>query len=210
MARNDRSFYRPFHDKVVHVLEKSDYVRPERNLGKDPESGLPVFVRMARFGAVAQIGETASKDKPRYAQLRKGQNMESITLDEALSLFKLPRVVGTLDGQELIASVGRFGPYIRHNGKFYSMNKKIDDPYTVDLERAIEIIREKQEKEKGRMVKTFPNVDDLSVLSGRWGVYIKYKGKNYKIPKGVEASGLSSEDCMKIIKGSAETKKSKK
>ena len=204
------SFYRPFHDKVVHVLEKSDYVRPERNLGKDPESGLPVFVRMARFGAVAQIGETSSKDKPRYAQLRKGQNMESITLDEALSLFKLPRVVGTLEGQELIASVGRFGPYIRHSGKFYSMNKKIDDPYTVDLERAIEIIREKQEKEKGRMVKTFPNVDDLSVLSGRWGVYIKYKGKNYKIPKGVEASGLSSEDCMKIIKGSAETKKSKK
>jgi len=136
--------------------------------------------------------------------------MESVTLEEALALFKLPRLVGSYEGQEVIASIGRFGPYIRHNAKFYSMNKKTDDPYTVELERAIEIIKEKQEKEKGRVVKTFAEDESLSVLNGRWGVFIKYKDKNFKIPKGTDASKLSYKDCMNIIKSSPEPKKSKK
>ena len=203
-------FYRPFHKKVEHVLEKSDYVKPERYLGPDPDTGLPVYVRMARFGPVAQIGETSAEQKPRYAQLRKGQNMESVSLDEALALFRLPRSLGLHDGHEIVVSVGRFGPYVRHQGKFYSLNKKTDDPYSIEMGRAVEIINEKIEKEKNRVVKSFSEETELAVLNGRWGPYIKYKEDNYKIPKGTDPAGLSYDDCMKIVKSMSQNKKTKK
>ncbi|MBN1159156.1 MAG: type I DNA topoisomerase [Bacteroidales bacterium] len=202
-------FYSPFHKRVEHVLENSEFTKPERLLGKDPETGLPVYVRMARFGVVAQIGETSGEKKPKYAQLRKGQNMESITLEEALTLFKLPRVLGKYEGREVIASTGRFGPYILHDSKFYSLKKQTDDPYTVGLERAVELIGEKREKEKNRIVKTFTEDHDMVILNGRWGRYLSYKRKNYKIPIGADPAELTYKDCLKIVRDS-ETKEKKK
>jgi DNA topoisomerase-1 len=164
---------------------------------------------MARFGAVAQIGETNSEEKPRYAQLRKGQNIESLTLEEALDLFKLPRNLGLFEDKEVTVSTGRFGPYVLHNSKFYSLQRGVDDPYTVELPRAIDLIREKQEKDKNKIIAVFKEDKDLSVLNGRWGPYISYKKENYKIPKGADPKSLTHADCMKIV-GEAPVKKKKK
>ncbi|MBN2480879.1 MAG: type I DNA topoisomerase, partial [Bacteroidales bacterium] len=196
------TFYKPFHKQVEHVLANSEFAKPERLLGKDPETGLPVYVRMARFGAVAQIGETSGDKKPKYAQLRKGQNLESISLEEALTLFKLPRLLGQYEGKDVIASTGRFGPYVLHDSKFYSMKKQTDDPYTVELDRAIELIAEKREKEKNKIVKTFSEDHDMALLNGRWGKYLSHKKLNYKIPKGVDPEKLTYKDCLKIIRDS--------
>ncbi len=203
-------FYRPFHSSIENVLVNSEVTKPERLLGTDPETNLPVYVRMARYGAVAQIGETSGDPKPRYAQLRKGQNLESITLEEALALFRLPRILGQLEGHDVVASTGRFGPYILHHSAFYSLNRKTDDPYTVTLERAVEIIREKQEKDKNRIIKTFKEDKALRVLNGRWGPYINREKENYKIPKGISPDQLSFEDCLKIIKESGEKSRTMK
>ena len=200
-------FYTPFHTRVEETLSTREVAKAERHLGTDPDSGKPVFARMARFGAVAQIGETNGEQKPRYAQLRKGQNIESITLDEALGLFKLPRLIGQFEDSDVTVSTGRFGPYALHKSKFYSLRKG-DDPYTIELDRAIEIIREKREKDSNKVISTFPEDGELSVLNGRWGPYISYKKENYKIPRGTEPKGLSYEDCMKIIAAApAKTKK---
>ncbi|HEX2394281.1 MAG TPA: type I DNA topoisomerase [Bacteroidales bacterium] len=202
-----KRFYKPFHKKIEATLARKDVVKPERLLGTDPDSGKPVFARMARFGAVAQIGETTGDEKPRYAQLRKGQNIESITLQEALGLFKLPRVVGEFENSEITVSTGRFGPYVLHNSKFYSLRKD-DDPYTIEAERAIEIIREKREKDKNKTIATFKQDKELMVLNGRWGPYISYQKANFKIPKGVDPNSLTYEDCMKIV-NEAPVKKTK-
>lgn len=202
-------FYEPFHKRVEYVLKSSEFSKPERLLGKDPETDLPVYVRMARFGAVAQIGETAAEKKPKYAQLQKGQNLESITLEEALALFKLPRVLGQFEGKDVIASTGRFGPYVLHNSKFYSLKKQVDDPYTVDLNRAIAVIEEKREKEKNRIAKTFSEDKEMAILNGRWGKYLSYKKQNYKIPKGVDPMELAYKDCLQIVKESDAKKKKK-
>jgi DNA topoisomerase I len=202
-------FYGPFHKKVEATLADKEVVKPERLLGNDPVSGKPVFTRMARFGAVAQIGETNSEEKPRYAQLRKGQNIESITLEEALDLFKLPRNIGVYEDKDVIVSTGRFGPYVLHNSKFYSLRRGVDDPYTIELDRAIELINEKREKDKNKVISTFDEDKDLSVLNGRWGPYISYKKENYKIPKGTDPKSLNFADCMKIV-GDTPVKKKKK
>jgi DNA topoisomerase-1 len=204
-----KRFYKPFHEKIEATLALKDVVKPERLLGNDPATGKPVYTRMARFGAVAQIGETTGEEKPRYAQLRKGQNIESLTLQDALDLFKLPRKIGEFEGQEITVSTGRFGPYVLHNSKFYSL-KREDDPYTIELEKAVEIIREKREKDSNKIIATFKEDKELSVLNGRWGPYISYKKENYKIPKGVEPKTLAFEDCMKIIKDTPVKTKKKK
>lgn len=206
-------FYKHFHPKVETTLAKSELSKGDRHLGDDPETGKPVIVKMGRYGAMAQIGENTSKDnteKPRFASLRKGQNMESITLEEALQLFRLPRNIGQFDSKDLIVSIGKFGPYIKHDSKFYSLKKGIDDPYSINMQRAIEIIKEKQEKDKNKIIKSFKEEPELMILNGRWGPYITYKKKNFKVPKKTDPNSLSYEDCVKIIKEAEERKKSPK
>lgn len=193
------SFYKPFHQNVEKTLEVSEYSKGERILGIDPKSGKQVSVRIGRFGPIAQLGETSeANEKPQYAGLLKGQLIETITLEEALSLFKLPRSVGFYEEKEVVIGVGRFGPYVRHASKFVSL-KKDDDPLTISLERSIELIEENRKKERERVIKTYGEEPELQVLNGRWGPYLFYKGDNYKLPKGTNAEALTLEECMKII-----------
>lgn len=205
-------FYKPFHKQVETTLEVSDYSKGEREIGTDPESGKPVIARMGRYGPIVQIGtaDADSDEKPRFASLLKGQHLETITLEEALDLFKLPRSLGEFEGKEMVVGIGRFGPYVRHDSKFVSLKKDIDDPYKISPERAIELILEKREAEKNRIIARFDDEPDLQVLNGRWGPYISYKKKNFKIPKGTDPKSLSREDCMKIIESTPDKKKKTK
>ncbi|MBP1667641.1 MAG: topoisomerase [Bacteroidetes bacterium] len=203
-------FYKPFHERVTSTLAKSAVNKGERKLGSDPETGKPVFVRMGRFGPVVQIGEVSAPEKPRYASLRKGQNLESITLEEALELFKLPRTIGKFEDKDMVVSIGRFGPYILHNSAFYSLNRNTDDPYTVEADRAIEIIREKRLKDQTKVLKTFPEDTELSILNGRWGPYIKYRKENYKIPKTTDPGKITYKECLALISNPPARKKGKK
>jgi DNA topoisomerase-1 len=203
-------FYKPFHEKVEATLAQKEVAKPERLLGTDPVSGKPVYTRMARFGAVAQIGETNGEEKPRYAQLRKGQNIESISFGEALDLFKLPRKIGPFEDKDITVSTGRFGPYVLHDSKFYSLRKGVDDPYTIEVDRAIELIEEKREKDKNKVIALFNEDKELSILNGRWGPYISYKKENYKIPRGTDPKSLTHAECMKIIADTPVKKKKKK
>ncbi len=204
-----KRFYKPFHQKVEATLAKKEVAKPERYLGVDPVSKKPVYTRLARFGAVAQIGETTGEEKPKYAQLRKGQNIESITLQEALDLFKLPRIIGKFEEKDVTVSTGRFGPYVLHDSKFYSLRRE-DDPYTIELDRAVQLINEKREKDRNKVISVFKQDKDLSVLNGRWGPYISYKKENYKIPRGTDPKSLSYDECMKIIEENPVKKKKKK
>ena len=202
-------FYGSFHKKVEETLTQKEVAKAERLLGTDPESGKSVYARMARFGAVAQIGDTNGTEKPKYAQLRKGQNIESISLEEALGLFKLPRLLGQFEDSDVTVSTGRFGPYALHKSKFYSLRKG-DDPYTVELDQAIEIIVEKREKDSNKLILQFDKDKELSVLNGRWGPYISYKKDNFKIPRGTDPKTLTYDECMKIIhEAPVKTKKKK-
>ena len=204
-------FYKPFHMLVEKTTKESDYTKGERVLGVDPVSGKPVSVRIGRFGPVVQLGEndTANKIKPQFASLLKGQLIETLTLEEALSLFKLPRTIGNYEDKEVVIGVGRFGPYVRHNSKFYSL-KKDDNPLTIDLARAVELIEEGRKKEREKVIKIFEHEEKVQVLNGRWGPYISYNGANYKIPKGPDAHSLAYEECLKIIKTQGERSKPKK
>ncbi len=193
-------FYKPFHETVEETLEKSERVSGERILGTDPKTGKQVSVRMARYGAVAQLTDLIDEEaKPEYAALLKGQKLESITLEEALELFKLPREVGEYEGEKVIAAIGRFGPYVRHKSKFYSLGK-VYDPHTITIDEAIEVIEAKRKADREKLIKTFEEDAEMQILNGRWGPYIKKGKKNYKIPKGTEAKELSYEDCLKLIK----------
>lgn len=193
-------FYKPFHKDVEKTLKESEYSKGERILGVDPKTKKNVTVRIGRFGPIAQIGDNDNEngEKPIYASLLKGQLIESISLEEALALFALPRTVGEFEEKEVVIGVGRFGPYVRHNSKFVSL-KKTDDPLTISLERAIELIEESRQKEKEKHIKSFDQDHEMHVLNGRWGAYIKHKSSNYKIPKGLNPTELSYEDCLKII-----------
>ncbi|MDD2195852.1 MAG: type I DNA topoisomerase [Bacteroidales bacterium] len=203
-------FYKPFHKTVEKTLKESDYSKGERTLGTDPKTGKPVIVRIGRFGPLAQIGEGKDKEdeKPQFASLLKGQLIESITLEEALELFKLPRTVGQYEDKDVVIGVGRFGPYVRHNSKFTSL-KKTDDPLEIELQRAIELIEEHRQKEKEKYIKSFDNDPEMEVLNGRWGAYIKYKSKNYKIPKDTVAKDLTYDDCLKIVESQPASKSRK-
>ena len=197
-----RSFYDEFHSKVDEALESKPVKSSQMHeLGIDPKSGKPVFVKIGRFGPVAQIGGAeGDEEKPRFASLKKGQLIATITLDEALALFDLPRKLGEFEDKEVVIGVGRFGPYARHDGKFVSL-AKTDDPYTIELPRAIELIEQKRIKDK-RMkepIKTFAEEPGLQVLNGRYGPYIAFDGKNYRIPKGQEPECLTLEACRAII-----------
>jgi len=192
-------FYNPFHKKVEETIANSERNVGERNLGVDPQSGKPVLVKIGRFGPMAQIGEASDEEKPKFASLLKGQRIESLTLQEALELFKLPRKVGEYDGKDIMAGIGRFGPYIVHNSKFISLKAGVDDPYTIITERSIELINKKIEDDQNKTIKSYVEDKDLMVLNGRYGPYIKYKKENYKIPKTKEAASLSYQECLDLI-----------
>lgn len=195
-----RQFYQPFHQQVDAVTAVRDVPRNERLLGVDPVTGKNVYARMGRFGPMVQIGETNDTEKPQYARLQPGQYIETITLEQALALFKLPRSLGEFEGKEITVGTGRFGPYVRHDNKYYSLTKGKDDPYTISLERAIEIIHEKREKDNNRIINTFEyKGNTLQILNGRFGPYISYDGQNFKIPKGTDPKSLTLEQCIAII-----------
>ncbi|MFO7851356.1 MAG: type I DNA topoisomerase [Bacteroidales bacterium] len=189
-------FYGPFHRKVSSTMKEADRKKGVRELGTDPGSGEPVYARMGRYGPVVQIGDASEDKKPRFASLRKGQLIETIELDEALELFKLPRSLGEYEGDEILVGIGRFGPYVKHKNKFYSLKKGKDDPYNITKERAIELIKEKKASDRKKEIKRF---GDIVIMNGRYGPYISYEKKNYKIPKGTDPESLSKEDCLKII-----------
>jgi DNA topoisomerase I len=198
-------FYSPFHKTVEATLEKKNRKTGVRVLGTHPETGEPVSVRMGRFGPVAQIGELNNGNKPRFASLTKNQLLETITLSEALNLFRLPRSLGMFEGDEIIVGIGKFGPYVRYRSKFYSLKKGVDDPYSITVERAAELIAEKNENDKKKVLKDF---GDIRLLNGRFGPYLVRDKKNYRLPKGTDVEKLSREDCISIIEKSDKTKKS--
>ncbi len=210
-----QDFYKPFHQQVEETLEVSEKANGERKLGDDPKTGKPIFAKIGRFGPMVQLGETGDAEdeeaeKPKFASLQAGMRLETITLDQALDLFKLPRELGEYEGKKVTAAIGRFGPYVRHDNKFVSIGKD-NDPLTITLDQAIELIEAKREKDRKAIIKTFDEEPELRVLNGRWGPYISYNKKNYKIPKGTDAEKLSLEDCKEIIeKGPAPRKKGKK
>lgn len=196
-----RDFYKDFEPTVEKTMNiRAEHKVGERQIGTDPKDGKPVFVKIGRFGPVVQIGSADDKDKPRFAQLPADKSMETITLSEALELFKLPREIGEYEDSKVIIGAGRFGPYVLHNKKYVSLPKG-EDPMTVTLDTAIALIEQKREQEQQRHIKTFAEEPELEVLNGRYGPYIAYKGKNYRLPKNLHdtAEGLTLQQCMDII-----------
>jgi DNA topoisomerase-1 len=193
-------FYFPFKEKVDHTIENSERVSGERVLGKDPKTGLQVSVRMARFGPVAQLTDLKDPDvKPQYAGLRREQKLETINLDEALILFKLPRSIGEFEDEEVTAAIGRFGPYVRHDGKFYSLKKDFD-PHTIMLDEAIEVIETKRKSDLEKIIKLFDDNPEYQILNGRWGPYLKAGKKNIRLPKDKDPASFTLEECIELEK----------
>jgi DNA topoisomerase-1 len=200
-------FYFPFHDKVEHTIEHTERVSGERILGKDPKTGQQVSVRMARFGPVAQLTNTDDEEaKPQYAGLRREQKLEYITLEEALELFKLPRSLGDYEESEVTVAIGRFGPYVKHNNKFSSLGKEYD-PYSIDLDDAIEVIEAKRKADAEKMIKVFDENPDYQILNGRWGPYLKAGKKNIRLPKDREPDSFTLEECIELTENPPEPKK---
>ena len=207
-------FYVPFHKNIRQTQQNSQRTTGSRLLGVDPKSGKNVYAKIGRYGTLVQIGETNTDEKPQFASMKRGQSIETITLEEALGLFALPRTVGEFEGKEVTVSIGKFGPYVRHNNKFYSLGKN-DDPYDVELERCIEIIKTKREAEeqKEELKKIYPHEigqkDGEAVMSniGRFGPYLTYKGENFRLAKGVDPLTLSLEQAMELINNAGKKKK---
>lgn len=198
------TFYKGFHPEVEKASSKhSDHRVGERILGNDPKSGKPVSVKIGRFGPVVQIGSADDEEKPVFASLMKGQSIGSITLEEALKLFELPRTLGEFEGKTVVVGVGRFGPYIRHDNKFTSLPKEYK-PLEVTLEEAEELIKAKRVEESNRIIKSFAEEPELLVMNGRYGAYISYRKSNYKLPKKCEPKDLTLEACMEIIREQGE------
>ena len=198
-------FYHNFEPRVEATLnEKTDHRVGERELGTDPATGKPVLVKIGRFGPVAQIGLASQDEKPLFANLAQGQSIETITLDEALELFKLPRTLGEFEGLPVQVNTGRFGPYVLHNKKFTSVPKNVD-PMDVTLDDAIALIQAKRQAEAQSLLCTFAEEPDMEVRNGRFGPYIAYKGKNYKIPKdrADQAASLTLEECRQLVEADA-------
>ncbi len=201
-----KEFYFPFHKQIEATLENTGKVSGEKLLGKDPKSNENVFVKIGRYGPMAQMGDAEAEIKPRFASLKKGQSIETISLEEALDLFKLPRTLGEFESSEVVVATGRFGPYIRHKSLFYSLPKD-DDPLTVELDRAGEIILAKRHSDSQKIIREFTSDNTLvQVLNGRFGAYISANKENYKIPKGKDPATLTLDECKAIM---AETQPSK-
>lgn len=195
-----RSFYNIFHPSVDKALNmRLEHKVGERVLGTDPATGKQVSVKIGKYGPVVQLGETDSDQKPQFASLLKDQSVATLTLEQALKLFEFPRVIGSFEDSDISVAVGRFGPYIKHAGKFVSIPKTLT-PETITAEQAIKLIEDKRVEDKNKIVKTFENDDKLQVLNGRYGIYIAYNGANYKIPKTIDnPADLSYEQCMEIV-----------
>jgi DNA topoisomerase-1 len=205
------NFYKPFHDDVQNTIETADKATGVRELGVHPEKGEKISVRIGRYGPFVQIGENASDDnkdyKPLYASLRTGQSIETITLEEALELFKLPKVVGEFESKPMKVAIGRFGPYISHNSAFVSLPKEID-PLDVTEEQAIELILEKRKKDAEKLIKAFDEDPTVKVLNGRWGPYIEFGKQNVKIPKDItDPLTLTFEQCKALAAADAKAPK---
>lgn len=205
-----QKFDKTFEPVVENVIQqRSEHKAGERQLGVEPQSGKPVFVKIGRFGPVVQIGSADDEEKPRFSQLPKDKSIETITLDEALELFKLPRILGDYEGSEISIGVGRFGPYVLHDKKYVSLPKG-EDPMTISLDAAIELIEEKRKQEKERHIKAFDEDPKLELLKGRYGPYLSYDGKNYHIDKKLQDRALAGDmeyaECMEIIKNAPEPK----
>ncbi len=207
------SFYTGFHKKVeaTETLERSE-VGQQRSLGNHPESGKPIIARLGRFGAMVQIGEFSEEEgaeKPQYASLKKGQFLEKITLEDALELFKLPRQLGEYEEKVVVAAIGRFGPYIRHDGKFVSIPKD-KDPLEITFEEGVELIEAKRKSDAEKFIKGFDENPEVQVLNGRWGPYIKFEKKNVKIPKDKEPAELTYQECFDLAEKTPDKKRGKK
>ncbi|WP_321439024.1 type I DNA topoisomerase [uncultured Bacteroides sp.] len=195
-----KDFYTKFHPAVEKTLAiKTEHKVGERLLGVEPATGKPVSVKIGRFGPVVQIGSADDEEKPRFAQMKKGQSMETILLEEALELFKLPRTLGDFEDKTVVIGTGRFGPYARHDAKFISLPKDAD-PMEITLEEAIELIKAKRIAEAQKIIKTFEEEPELQILNGRFGPYIAYKKTNYKIPKDVVPQDLNLPTCLEIVR----------
>ena len=206
-----KSFYQGFEPEVEKVMNaRSEHKAGERELGVDPKSGKPVFVKIGRFGPVVQIGSADDDDKPRFSQLPSDKSMETITLDEALELFKLPRNLGQFEGTDVVIGAGRFGPYVLHDKKYTSLPKE-EDPLTISLDAAINLIQKKRLQDAQRHLKTFEEDAKMEVMNGRYGPYIAYDGKNYRMPKALhdKAAELTYDQCMDIVRNAPEPKRKK-
>lgn len=206
------NFYHPFKKRVDDAMANAEREKGERLLGEDPKSGKNLYVKIGRYGAMAQIGESEDEEKPRFASFKKGQTLEGISFEEAIRLFDFPRSVGTYEDLEMTVAIGRFGPYVKHNGLFVSLDKT-DDPESIGEARCVELIEAKRQKDRERFIKTYDEDIEIKVLKGRWGPYISYKKKNYKIPKTTDAAELNYEEAVKLIesqqKGKSTTKTKK-
>jgi len=191
------SFYNPFHKNVTHTLETSERVTGERELGIDPQSGKRVSARIGRFGPMIMIGGDDNEEKPLYASLKKDQSIQTITLEDALELFKLPRTLGEIEGEIVKANVGRFGPYVQIGKTFVSIPKE-EDPMTISLQRAQELFQEKKNADASKILKVFDGRDDVQILDGKWGAYLKIGKNNYKLPKDTEINTLELETCLEL------------
>ncbi len=192
-----KDFYKPFHKSVEKTLETSERANGERNLGIDPVSKKTVIARIGRYGPMIQIGESTEEEKPRYAALRKNQRMETITLDEAMELFRLPRILGEYEGKEMKVNIGRFGPYILHNNAFVSIGK-LDDPFEIEAARAIELIENKRQSDREKLLRVFSENERVQILKGRWGPYLTIGKTIFRIPKTADVDTLSYDECLKI------------
>jgi DNA topoisomerase I len=205
-------FYLPFHKQIEAAMANSDRARGERILGVDPASGKTVSAKIGRFGPFIQLGETSEdgSEKPVFASLQQGQSIETITLEQGMKLFDLPRDLGEFEEKKVTIGIGKFGPYVKHDANFVSLKKGVDDPYTVLLDRAIELILERREKISNSLLKTFPEDPEIKVLQGRWGPYISYKKQNIKLKKDIKLDQLTYPACKEIVDAEFKKPKQKK
>lgn len=201
-------FYKPFHDTVEDTLENSERATGERVLGTDPKTGKPVVARLGRYGPMVQIGDVSDEEKPQFAKLRDGQSIQSISFDEAMELFKLPRGLGEWEGNEIVASAGRFGPFVRYDGGFYNLGEL--DPLEVTFEQAIDVIKKKKEEALKAIIHVFDHDPEIKILKGRYGPYMTVGKENYKLPKTEDPEALTLERCLEIMATSSPTNKGKK
>lgn len=201
-----KSFYKGFHKKIEDTKENAERFSGERLLGKHPKTGLNIFAKIGKYGPIVQMGETTDEEKPKFAGIQKPLTLAEITLEDALELFRFPRDLGEYENKKVVVAIGRFGPYVRFDGLFFSI-PKTENPLNITLERAIEIIEAKRQKDKENTIRIFEENPEVKVLNGRFGPYINYKKKNYKIPKTTDPASLNLNDCMDLIAKSPTKKK---
>jgi len=204
-----KKFYGPFHQQVELTLNSNEKVKGEKLLGQDPVTGKNVYVKLGKYGPIAQLGETNNSVKPKFSGLRKDQSIDTINLEEALALFQLPRELGEFEQSEIVIGLGRFGPYIKHRNNYYSLDKT-DDPHTITLERALTIIEIRRQEEKAKIIREFDGNPPVRIIRGRFGPYISSGKDNFKIPRDREPETLTLEDCLRIIQSTPPARSPKK